>query len=115
MAKPKPVRIVGRSTSAKQMAKKFKIPKAKQEEIARLVSDLFQKKPGAMDRKVANREIMKRLAKAVELNPEVRFGQLLSNLGLVKEFRFLDDNTAWFNEFNTESEATLKRMIAEAK
>jgi hypothetical protein len=72
-----------------------------------------------MTRFEANREIMKRLSKAIKDNPDQRFGQLLRNLGVVREQGYDVDQCGtpprWVNEFNTESEFTLNNMIAEEK
>lgn len=79
--------------------------------IQEQVNKMFQKKEGAMLRSKANKEIMKKLTKAMKANPQVRFGQLLRNLGVVTEIRDQNHNViAWQNDFNKESEAILDTM-----
>jgi hypothetical protein len=73
-----------------------------------------------MTRQEANIRILGILAKAIIDRPDERFGQLLRNLGAVRE-RTRDNlgrqtvYPEWVNEFNTESEFTLNNMIAEEK
>lgn len=64
-----------------------------------------------MTRSEANKEIIKRLKAALKENPELRFGQALRNLGVVREMRLpMVHQPLWANSFNTESEETLKEM-----
>lgn len=61
-----------------------------------------------MTRLEANIEILERLFEVVEKNPQLRFGEVLRNLGIVRELRLpMVSYPLWTNEFNTESTATL--------
>ena len=63
-------------------------------------------------RLASNKEILKRLAKAVKENPDQRFGQLLRNLDVIVEIRNQQGIPSyWQNDFNTESVAILGRMM----
>ena len=119
--KPKKVLIKGKPANAEDTANTFGMSaKAFKKNLA-MVNEMFQKKPGVMDRRVANLKIVKMLWQACKDQPDSRFGQILRNLGVVREIRAEGDLTVeqraprWVNEFNTESEFTLNNMIAEAK
>lgn len=69
-----------------------------------------------MTRLEANKKIVKMISKAVKDNPDWRFGQLLRNVGAIRDYQ--DDwegLTLWVNEFNTESKDTLTNMVKEEK
>lgn len=69
-----------------------------------------------MTRLEANKKIVKMISKAVNDNPDWRFGQLLRNVGAIRDYQ--DDwegLTLWVNEFNTESKDTLTNMVKEEK
>ena len=63
-----------------------------------------------------NREILEILIEAVEKNPQLRFGQIMSMLRTVTHSRPMSQQTAdqcdahWRDEFYLESEVLLERM-----
>ena len=71
-----------------------------------------------MNRQEANRQILKRITEMVENQPDLRFNQILLNMGINKSVHpFLDHNgnkdyTKQYCEdlFNEESIKTLERM-----
>ena len=68
-----------------------------------------------MTRHEANKEILAKLFEYVEKAPDQRFGQILRNLGVVRE-HYLDGIPAfWANDFYIESEDTLNNIIKETK
>lgn len=62
-----------------------------------------------MTRQEANRLILKILAKDIEDQPDIRFSQLMRNIGIVLEDDYHGDKQ-WVEEFNLESTALLKRI-----
>lgn len=64
-----------------------------------------------MTRQEANKLILKKLSLVIKSNPDIRFCQLLRNLGAVREIKYpMINQPVWANEFNTESTATLENM-----
>jgi hypothetical protein len=67
-----------------------------------------------MSRKEANKKIIKLIEKEIEkpFNEDIRFGQLLRNIGVVLEDRngLPNEPIYWYNEFYLESEELLKRI-----
>lgn len=63
-----------------------------------------------MTRQEANKEILKLLSKAVEEQSDVRFGQLLRNMEVIREIRIDGVPEYWANEFYAEPQYILKRM-----
>lgn len=64
-----------------------------------------------MTRLEANKEILARLKLALKKEPDLRFGQLLRNLGIVREMRLPMVNAPlWMNGFNLESTEILAEM-----
>lgn len=68
-----------------------------------------------MTRKEANFEILRLLANEFAQHPDVRFGQALRNLDVIKEKREDGKPVEWVNGFNEESETTFKRMMERMK
>jgi hypothetical protein len=70
-----------------------------------------------MTRQDANLKIVKKIWQAYKDHQDWRFGQILRNLGVIREIR--DPKTGapevWVNEFNTESVQILNSMITEEK
>jgi hypothetical protein len=66
-----------------------------------------------MNRRAANRAILDYIYLEIEENPDLRFSQILRNLGVVKERRSKIDGLpyAWENEFHLEPWIVLDRMI----
>lgn len=69
-----------------------------------------------MNRLEANRRILQLLRNEIELQPDIRFCQLLSNLDIVerRDHEYDGDHTPppyWVDEFNTESVGTLQRIL----
>jgi len=65
-----------------------------------------------MDRRKTNLAIMRELASLIEANPDQRFLQLLCNCNAIEEFINIDGMPEfWQNEYHTESEVTLKRIL----
>lgn len=62
------------------------------------------------DRQNANRELMVILYDLIENNPDLRFGQILSNFGFVKNKSTGD---GWKDEFYLEPEHVLNRVYLE--
>jgi hypothetical protein len=65
---------------------------------------------GYMTRQEANRLIIKLLAEQVEKDPDIRFGQMLRNVGAVYEYMTPDDDAVWRDEFYLEPQQLLKRI-----
>ena len=63
-----------------------------------------------MTRQEANRLILKILAQDIEDQPDIRFGQLMRNTGVVLEDDYQGD-MQWAEEFNLESTALLDRIM----
>jgi len=67
-----------------------------------------------MTRKEANRKIVKIIEKEIEspFNEDIRFGQLMRNIGVVLEDRngLPNEPIMWYDEFNLESTELLKRI-----
>ena len=62
-------------------------------------------------RQAANREILKDISEMVEKCPDLRFGQILVNLGIIEYERNTYDETLITKDpFNEESVTTLYRM-----
>lgn len=63
------------------------------------------------NRQRANREILELLKAEVERNPDIRFGQMLRNIGVVLDETIAGEHRPrWINEFNTESVDVLARI-----
>ena len=61
-----------------------------------------------MNRQDANREILMRIESEIELNPDLRFSQILRNLNIVTEFKDDEDTYRyWLDEFNLEHVAAV--------
>jgi hypothetical protein len=63
-----------------------------------------------MTRQEANRLIIKLLAEQIEKYPDVRFGQMMRNAGVVYQHTDRDDQIIWLDEFNLEPQELLKRI-----
>jgi hypothetical protein len=72
-------------------------------------------------RRDANRELVRLLAEWVEKYPDMRFGQILRNMGIVEEIRphvynglgVQEDRIYWIDEFSLEPTELLKRVRGE--
>jgi hypothetical protein len=64
------------------------------------------------DRRDANRELVRSLSEWVEAHPDMRFGQILRNAGVVKELPLPRGlaGVVWADEFNLEPTELLKRV-----
>lgn len=70
------------------------------------------------NRQKANFQILERLRREIKQNPDLRFGQILRNIGVVRNVDaviidsdgFRDERLLWYNEFYTESVDTLERL-----
>ena len=69
---------------------------------------------GNMTRQEANRLIVKILADQVEKQPDIRFSQLMRNIGVVDE-DIIEPKLIWRNEFNLEPLKLLKRIQSKIK
>lgn len=60
----------------------------------------------------ANLKLVLKLAGLIQQNPELRFGQILSSYGFIKEVRPAKPEICvnWQNEFYTQSEDILNRV-----
>ncbi len=66
-----------------------------------------------MNRRAANRAILDHIYLEIEENPDLRFGQILRNLGIVGEITDeWGSPFAWTNEFNTEPWFILDRILS---
>jgi hypothetical protein len=63
-----------------------------------------------MNRQDANRKILEKIAKLVDENPELRFGQILFILGINENIVVDDGHSYCVDEFYTESVDLLNRM-----
>jgi len=63
-----------------------------------------------MTRQEYNRLILKTLSKLIEKHPDLRFGQILVDCGII-ELQMMDDRLMAIDPFNEESEITWKRML----
>ena len=64
-----------------------------------------------MSRLKNNLEILKKLEQYIRKYPDMRFGQALENLGLVKyHIDMKNETNYWESEFYTESSELLKRL-----
>jgi hypothetical protein len=71
-----------------------------------------------MTRKEANLQILAKITEHVMLNPDIRFGQTLRNLGVIVDFMGigpLEGSVQWSNHFNEEPTSMLKRMEEKEK
>lgn len=71
-----------------------------------------------MTRQEANRLIVKLLAEQVEKYPDIRFGQMMRNCGVIDDRQFVGEGTTygyWVNEFNVEPIELLKRIQSKIK
>lgn len=59
-----------------------------------------------MTRQQANAELADILTYIIELNPDMRFGQILQNYGFI----IRDDDGSWSNGFYLEPQILLKRV-----
>lgn len=67
-----------------------------------------------MTRQEANRKIITLLMHQVETNPNLRFGQIAHNLGMLKEMgSSFDTNVGETIDYYEESVVTLERMLGE--
>ena len=64
-----------------------------------------------MERLEYNRKILSKLQEVVENNPDLRFGQILRNIEVVKEDLIIKDDIYWKDDFNTESKIIWERMV----
>jgi hypothetical protein len=62
-----------------------------------------------MNRQYANLLILARIKAEIEAYPDMRFGQILRNLGVV-DAKFVDGEAKWTNTFHEEPSVTLDRM-----
>jgi hypothetical protein len=63
-----------------------------------------------MERQKYNKLILETLSKLVEKHPDLRFGQILVNCGII-ELQMMGDRLMAIDPFNEESEVTWKRML----
>jgi len=63
-----------------------------------------------MTRQEANKRILEILIEEVNGQPDIRFGQLLRNLGAISEEREVDGPMLWANEFYLEPQDLLQRI-----
>ena len=68
-----------------------------------------------MKRKEANLAILAQITHYVTMNPDMRFGQALRNMGVIMDYRIVDEKgeftgVGWMNHFNEESTSILKRV-----
>lgn len=64
------------------------------------------------NRLLYNRAIINKLKDLVEQYPDLRFGQLLWNAGIIELDNNSDDNAEVLDNFNEESEVTWKKMTS---
>ena len=64
-----------------------------------------------MTRLIANQKIVEKIQQMMYEYPDLRFGQILRNLGIVKEIE-VPEKSCWYwkNDFYTESETILNRI-----
>jgi len=63
-------------------------------------------------RQKANRELLKILAAIVEINPDLRFGQILRNYDFIKDgAEGKNGEHLWFNHFHVESDVILSNVL----
>ena len=66
----------------------------------------------AMTRKEANLELIRLLQDYVTVNPDMRLGQALVNMGIVVSHKgILDQGIVWHNHFNEEPQEMLERVV----
>lgn len=74
-----------------------------------------------MNRQNSNRQLVQTLAALVEANPTQRFGQILRNYGFIRDQVMATragsahEEHLWENEFNTESDNILERVLEECQ
>lgn len=67
-----------------------------------------------MTRQEANKKIITLLINQIETNPDLRFGQIVHNLGMLKEMgSSFDTNVGETIDYYEESVVTLERMLGE--
>ena len=90
---------------------KSKMTKKEEDKVIKDVLDLFISNPEYTNlRELSNNELLKLLTQYLQNNPDQRFGQALSNLGIV-EIVHSTHGTMWQNEFYTESTELLTRVL----
>lgn len=69
-----------------------------------------------MKRLEANLQILAKITRYVTMNPDIRLGQALRNLGVIVDFQGKEfEGVQWSNHFNEEPTSMLKRMEQEEK
>ena len=70
-----------------------------------------------MTRKEANLELIRQLKHYVTMNPDMRLGQALRNIGIIVDFQDPpgEGEPKWANHFNEEPQKMLERVIKTKK